>query len=1020
MLLESAIVPGCLANGRVLTVALAGGDFTTVKAACDSVTDASAAKTYVIRVSPGIYVEPPFTIPSYVTVMGMGVWDDSCTLQTDNDAANFINLEANATLAHVAVSGPADPGCATIDYVGTGYGPGMLYHVVIKKGYYGLHVHPASYGLVHCHEVVNRYAGAAINQFVRVTNGVVNAISSSFMSGPSGSCVTGFYVSGATAKLTMDLCAFRGPGATDAVMVDNGALCRLTGCSLYGADDAIHADNGADVQANSCVLDAGVNGIHTGANGAGTRVNGHAIQIGAGFTKDIYVEVATTTLSVTGSAHVGKLVVQAGATFSANLVDDAANVTLVHGDLILGENLFPVSKFVEALRSTGVYQGGGLELVSGLTVKVLAGRGLVENALSQLLDVIWVETEVTLPANTNKVWLVVGVAGTVSGVATTPDLAKQIVIGSCNTGATDVRFVADHAVDLPQPSARLYDYLTEVVGPINVSGCLTTKHAATSLELNVSDGVYYIHNHEALPVGVSPVTFSYWYRDGAGKWKVVASQTAIDSGYYDNNTGTLAAVPGGKYKRDLLFVSCSGSGTAYHVVYGQVLYDTAIAAVDNPLPPDVLLNEACRLAALVVLQGAADIATVVDQRPKLGQLAASFSGGITHHGDLLDLLLDQHTQYQLRTEKGLASGYVGLDGAGKIAAGYLSLATAAPPAVTVTGAAVGSGTKLAKEDHGHSVTTATPGTLTFGSAVEGTAVSLARSDHEHALTAPSAPADVSKTAAAAGTSVNVAREDHKHGASTAAPAATSVGTTAAEGSATSLARSDHAHQSNTAPVNVTKAAAAIGTSGEPARADHKHDTTTAAPGQGIGASNSEGSSTSLSRADHGHTIRETGGPTDLTVGVIAADQALVRSGTVIVGKSRVREAFFLAEPSANLNNMRVRNVGTNGTYRFDFSVPMDFGSLVSLELLGVPTASNAAANIDLASNYAAVGQSPTTFTGSNTTATYALVSGILVALNLSPVVASLGAGHQGGVLVTHNSVGGSVDYYGIRLRYNPA
>jgi hypothetical protein len=58
---------------------------------------------------------------------------------------------------------------------------------------------------------------------------------------------------------------------------------------------------------------------------------------------------------------------------------------------------------------------------------------------------------------------------------------------------------------------------------------------------------------------------------------------------------------------------------------------------------------------------------------------------------------------------------------------------------------------------------------------------------------------------------------------------------------------------------------------------------TAAPSQGIGGSNGAGTSTSLARADHDHTIRETGGPTNLTVGVVADGQFLKRSGSTIIG-----------------------------------------------------------------------------------------------------------------------------------------
>ena len=60
---------------------------------------------------------------------------------------------------------------------------------------------------------------------------------------------------------------------------------------------------------------------------------------------------------------------------------------------------------------------------------------------------------------------------------------------------------------------------------------------------------------------------------------------------------------------------------------------------------------------------------------------------------------------------------------------------------------------------------------------------------------------------------------------------------------------------------------------------------TAAPSQGIGGSNAVGTSTSLSRADHDHTVRETSGPTNLTVGSITDGQFLKRSGTAIIGAS---------------------------------------------------------------------------------------------------------------------------------------
>lgn len=58
-----------------------------------------------------------------------------------------------------------------------------------------------------------------------------------------------------------------------------------------------------------------------------------------------------------------------------------------------------------------------------------------------------------------------------------------------------------------------------------------------------------------------------------------------------------------------------------------------------------------------------------------------------------------------------------------------------------------------------------------------------------------------------------------------------------------------------APVNVTKAAAAVGTATAAARADHKHDVTTA-PAVSVGAANAEGTAASVARSDHTHAVTD--------------------------------------------------------------------------------------------------------------------------------------------------------------------
>lgn len=156
------------------------------------------------------------------------------------------------------------------------------------------------------------------------------------------------------------------------------------------------------------------------------------------------------------------------------------------------------------------------------------------------------------------------------------------------------------------------------------------------------------------------------------------------------------------------------------------------------------------------------------------------------------------------------------------------------------------------------------------------------------------PVNVTKAAAAIGTSTQVAKADHKHDVTTAAAGSILVGDAAAEGVAASMARSDHKHAlaAPSAPVDVTKAAASTGVSTAVARADHKHDISTAAPGSSlIGDTATEGTASSMARSDHKHAIAASAAPQD--VGTSAA------AGT---GTAPAREDHVHAITFTTINN----------------------------------------------------------------------------------------------------------------------
>jgi hypothetical protein len=136
--------------------------------------------------------------------------------------------------------------------------------------------------------------------------------------------------------------------------------------------------------------------------------------------------------------------------------------------------------------------------------------------------------------------------------------------------------------------------------------------------------------------------------------------------------------------------------------------------------------------------------------------------------------------------------------------------------------------------------------------------------------------------------------------------------------------------------------------------------------------------------------------------------------TKLDGMTTVRERFFLAETATALitgSPLRVREIGSTSAWDFDFAVPNDFSSLVSLEAIGIPNASFSNKGIYLSSVYGAVGETDNAKTFSGTGNQW-------IAINVASVFTALAAGDICGVRVDHQSIGTTINYIGVRLRYN--
>ena len=110
-------------------------------------------------------------------------------------------------------------------------------------------------------------------------------------------------------------------------------------------------------------------------------------------------------------------------------------------------------------------------------------------------------------------------------------------------------------------------------------------------------------------------------------------------------------------------------------------------------------------------------------------------------------------------------------------------------------------------------------------------------------------------------------------------------------------------------------------------------------------------------------------------------------------------------------------VGANAALNMEFQVPTDFNSLVSISAIIIPGATNAAADIDLSSTYAALGEAYTNHAETNVAITYNLTINLITALDISSVFTSMATGDFCGINLKQNSIGATSHYLGLLLTY---
>jgi hypothetical protein len=226
-----------------------------------------------------------------------------------------------------------------------------------------------------------------------------------------------------------------------------------------------------------------------------------------------------------------------------------------------------------------------------------------------------------------------------------------------------------------------------------------------------------------------------------------------------------------------------------------------------------------------------------------------------------------------------------------------------------------------------------------------------------------------------------------------------------------------------APVNVTKSAAVVGVGTTAARDDHKHDVATAAVVT-IAQANTEGVATSLARSDHVHSHGDQPLGDGLDHAAATADPGGVAGfmtpamlASLNLHKTVAKFFSITSNSVTNKGSYATISVGANGVLNISFMFPADYVSLVSLQVVGIPSATFVSQDIDLFSQYAALGELFNANAQSNITGLYSGTIDTLFQLDISALYTSAVAGDFAGIQIDHNAIGGTILYLGVNMVY---
>jgi len=870
------------------------GEFTSIKAAVDSITDNSSTSQYLIKVGPGVFIEDTITMKPFVRIEGSGSYNT--TLSPSVASSNILIGSENSEIRGFLLTGSSALNAIAV-----------LFQSSTATDKDGFFVSDCRFGNNYQHCLANGSLAPSAIFLENCKFGSHYVFVRGFEALDGGRIVSrNCTTTSVELPLPEDIFLATGTGSQ---IVLNGVQMR-NGNAAGG--NAIRLNDGALLRALSTNIKNFSNGIFIENVGDPAIVDAVGILCEGNIT-DIRVEHPDADGTFNGSADHTKIIVNPLSGFSVIIscnhmpTDGTGSITV--GDILQGDRydrLANLSKLAREATTLGVISGGSITVVSGLTINISAGVGFLEDPIDFFIkEINWVSTNVVLGANVVK-YIYVNTSGAILTSDTLTSLETTIPLGRVVTTATDIRFIEESSMRLPHVGNSTEEFLRHALGAVFAFGSVPTESGTRNID--ITGGEYYFGTKDFMSFGGSAISWTAFYRDGGSGWSEVGQNT-VDNAFYDDGSGTLAAIPAGRYAKHVLYMVGDSVSETYFLVYAQSTQNSLTAAVNEPLPvtPTYLTDAVVKISGIIVQQGVATISTFIDLRPRVG-FAAPATTASSIHGNLSGLLADDHPQYIKANGTRAMSGNLDMggnsitnvnlvDGVDVPAHASRHLPSGADPITTAiavgvsatTSNSIGTDNSLARSDHGHAVATgavasqtpdqanaagsssnlaradhvhniataAASGLDTTSTSTQGVAATFSRADHTHAI-ASGAPASQSADQAnAAGVSANFAKADHVHNIATAAPTTNLTATTTnTQGVATTFSKSDHSHAITTgaAASQSPDQANAAGVSASLARADHVHSIPTATASTIKSNANAQGVAATFARADHSHQL----------------------------------------------------------------------------------------------------------------------------------------------------------------------